>query len=405
MRPYLAVLCALAWVGTASAADTHANHQMAGAPAPCAGTTLACAIAATPTIAQDGSLYVAWAAGGQVSVARSTDHGKSFAPAVAVNATVARLDNGPDSRPAIAVDAKGNVFVAYAIFKDDKYNGQVVYARSIDGGAHFSIPTPITGNPESQRFSALAFDPAGHLFAAWIDKRARAAARKAGKDYTGGAIAYAWWDGAKDKFTDAKILREQSCECCRIGLAFAGPGKPVVVFRNIFDGGVRDHAVSVFADAGTPGPIERVSVDDWKIDACPHHGPTAVVSDDGALHVAWFTQGAVRKGLFYAHSTDGGRSFSAPVGFGNAARQSSRPRVLAIGGRLWLGWREFDGERTEIRLIASSDGGQSWSAPRTIAATSDASDQPVLIADGSHAYLSWLTRAEGYRLLPLEGES
>ena len=94
MRPYLAVLCALAWVGTASAADTHANHQMAGAPAPCAGTTLACAIAATPTIAQDGSLYVAWAAGGQVSVARSTDHGKSFAPAVAVNATVARNNIG-----------------------------------------------------------------------------------------------------------------------------------------------------------------------------------------------------------------------------------------------------------------------------------------------------------------------
>jgi hypothetical protein len=34
--------------------------------------------------------------------------------------------------------------------------------------------------------------------------------------------------------------------------------------------------------------------------------------------------------------------------------------------------------------------------------TGDASDQPQLIQDGHHSFLSWLTNAEGYRLLPLE---
>ena len=33
-----------------------------------------------------------------------------------------------------------------------------------------------------------------------------------------------------------------------------------------------------------------------------------------------------------------------------------------------------------------------------------ASDHPLLISDGKRTYLSWMTKADGYRFLPLEGE-
>jgi hypothetical protein len=36
-----------------------------------------------------------------------------------------------------------------------------------------------------------------------------------------------------------------------------------------------------------------------------------------------------------------------------------------------------------------------------VAETADASDHPLLVADKQRAYLSWLTRNEGYRLIPL----
>ena len=92
------------------------------------------------------------------------------------------------------------------------------------------------------------------------------------------------------------MAKDNTCECCRLGLAFAGPGRPVVVFRNIFEGGVRDHAIMTFADSRTPGEIHRVSKDDWQISGCPHQGPSLSISQRGLYHVAWYTNGSARKG-------------------------------------------------------------------------------------------------------------
>jgi hypothetical protein len=187
-----------------------------------------------------------------------------------------------------------------------------------------------------------------------------------------------------------------------LGVAFAAPGKPVVLFRNVFDDGVRDHAVIAFADVGTPGPVHRVAVDDWAINACPHHGPSLSVAPDGAYHVTWFTNGRARKGLFYAQSTDGGQTFSAPIPIGTPSRGPSRPYVLATSDAVWLTWKEFDGEQTTVLRMLSRDGGRSWSQPKAIAEAAGASDHPLLVANADRVFVSWQSQAEGYRLLPLE---
>jgi hypothetical protein len=83
-------------------------------------------------------------------VAHSLDLGRTFLPAVSVNAQPLRLDSGPDARPKIIIDSQGGVavayavFGAYAVFKDDAYNGQGFFARSVDGVAAFSPPRPLT---------------------------------------------------------------------------------------------------------------------------------------------------------------------------------------------------------------------------------------------------------------------
>jgi hypothetical protein len=64
-------------------------------------------------------------------------------------------------------------------------------------GLTFASLRPITGDPETRRFEAIAFDPEGALFAAWLDKRKRALARAKGDAYTGASLAFAWSkDGA-----------------------------------------------------------------------------------------------------------------------------------------------------------------------------------------------------------------
>jgi hypothetical protein len=394
---WLILMTALAG-GGGLAAQAQMQHQHAKA-APCATTDLACATVATPAFAADGSLWLVWSAGGQIMAAHSTDLGHRFAPAVAVTAGApARLDSGPDARPKIVIDRDGHIHVAYAVFQDDRYNGRAYITRSVDSGVSFATPRPITDDATSQRFETLALDPGGDLFVAWLDKRGAAAARAEGRSYPGAALAFAWSIDGGASVAPARIAEDQTCECCRLAVAFAGPHRPVVAFRNIFDGTTRDHAVVTFAEATMPGPLYRVSDDEWKTNVCPHQGPSLAI-DDKAYHIAWFTNGQARQGLFYARSLDGGAHFSTPMPVGGP--RAERPALLTQDRRVWLAWKEFDGEATTVRLMISADQGATWSGPETLAATGDASDQPLLISDGRRGFLSWLTGAEGYRLLPL----
>jgi hypothetical protein len=290
----------------------------------------------------------------------------------------------------------------YTVAKEARHHSQAMFSRSTDGGKTFSAPQPITADTVSQRFETIALDADGRLFAAWIDKRKGDAAKTAGPKYAGSTLAYAWSNDGGASFGETRFAADHICECCRMDTAFTAPGKPVVLFRNIFEGGVRDHAIVAFSGPDAPGPAMRVSTDDWAIDACPHHGPSLAITADGSMHTVWFTQGRARKGVFYARSTDGGRSFSEPTPLGAPNRQISRPYILAGPDALHLVWKEFDGERTTVQEISSRDSGGSWTKSTPVAETTDASDHPLLISDGRGTFLSWLTRAEGFRLLPLK---
>jgi hypothetical protein len=408
MRKYLkagalAVLPALICAPNfARAHDAKMHHH--AQPTACQTEALACASVATGAFAPDGKLWLTWSAGGRISVANSDDLGKTFSSPVVLPASTLPLDDGPDARPKIAIAGDGLVAVTYAA-RDEKYNGHAFIARSSDGGKTFSEPRAITANSPSQRFETAAFDQDGRVFAAWIDKRNVAAAKAEGKAYAGAALAYAWDDKPAGTLEAATIARDNTCECCRIAVAFAGPGKPVVMFRNIFDGGIRDHAVITFSDAGKPGPLYRVSDDDAKIDACPHQGPSLAIGSDGTYHATWFALGRKLKGVYYAHSEDGGKTFSEPMRIGDPNTQTSRPYVLAAGGTVYLAYKSFDGEKTSIELMTSRDSGRNWSKPRTVATTANVSDHPLLIAHQATAYLSWLTLKEGYRLIPVEPQS
>jgi BNR repeat-like domain len=380
------------------------NHQHA-TEAACDEPTLRCASKVTPAFGPDGTLWLAWMAGGQISVASSRDRGHSFSDPVMVTKERLNLDWGPDARPKIVVDRNGGLALAFSIFRDKAFNGQVLYTRSTDGGRTFAELRPITAGSESQRFEALAVDADGSVFAAWLDKRNRAPAQQNGQKYEGAGLFFASSKDGGVTYSESRLAQDNTCECCRLGVAFAGLGRPVVVFRNIFAGGVRDHAISTFADAATSGELHRISQDDWQISACPHQGPSLSISSAGTYHVTWYTNGKARKGLFYARSEDGGRTFSNPFPIGRTDHGSSRPHVLTGPHATALVWKEFDGETTTVNLMTSHDDGMTWSKPTTVARTTDTSDHPLLVSDGQRMFLSWMTKADGYRFQPIEDAS
>ncbi|MGE4064535.1 MAG: sialidase family protein [Rhodospirillaceae bacterium] len=390
------VIFACAYLAASSAAAMdHSAHMAQEKSNACADSALACSDKAQPFFDKDGTLWLAWQGGGRIAVAQSKD-GRAFTAPVFVTPRPLRVDVGADSRPQIVRDAAGVISVIYSVMQTSGFNGRIYLSQSQDEGKTFSPPQPVTDDPASQRFPALSLAPNGRTFALWIDKRA---AHGAKLPYDGAALAFSWFDGKGP--VPMQVAQDHSCECCRIAVAFDPRGNPAMMWRQIFSGMVRDHAVMTFA-GGRPGAMHRVSEDKWHIEACPHHGPALAITADGAYHAAWFTEGEARQGLFYASSQDAGVRFSTPEAIGSRANNPGRAQLLAVGNDLWLAWQEFDGET--VSILAKRRRGSGWTAPRVVATTTDASDHPVLTARGTQAYLSWLTTKEGYRLIALESE-
>ena len=172
-----------------------------------------------------------------------------------------------------------------------------------------------------------------------------------------------------------------------------------MLWRHVFEGQIRDQAILKFKDWNTPGELNRASVDNWKIEACPHHGPTMSISENGRYHLSWFSGAPEHQGLFYAHSDDQGKSFSNAYGFGNSG--AKHPYIASISNRIVIIWSEFDGKQNHIQMIQSQNSGQDWSAPISLADSEGKADYGFLITDGEEIYLSWQT-VSGYYFKEVE---
>jgi len=361
-----------------------------------------CADTVTATFDNKGVLWAVWTNNQAIYVQSSTDKGKNFTAPMLVNAKPEAVAAENESRPKIKVDAKGNIYLTWVIMLDKKRSSYVRFSRSTDGGKSFS--TPVTVNDDLQvirhRFDSLAVGKNGEIFVVWLDARDYEAAKKAGKEVKGLSLYYTVSTDGGKHFAPNKSIADHVCECCRIDTAVAPDNTPVVVWRHIFEGGIRDHALVKFKDWQTPYAPQRLSKEQWQIDACPHHGPALSISDSGIYHAVWFSGAANKQGLFYAYSTDGGKSFSESVNFGKEG--TSHPYVLALNKQVFITWQHFDGKVNRAFIMTSNDEGKTWSTPEIIAQTAEMADEPFLVSDEQNVYLSWQSAQKDYQLIAIQ---
>ncbi|MES3021062.1 MAG: sialidase family protein [Pseudomonadota bacterium] len=377
--------------------SAHAHGPMAhGATKPELGTSAA--------VDGQGRLWIAGketdAAGGQYLVLQSTiDNGATWSAPKRIGQTPEALAAEGESRPKLAFGTRGEIYVAYTRPLAKPYTGEIRFARSLDGGNSFSAPVTVHVNRDeiTHRFESLIVDRAGHVYIAWIDKRDREAASARKRAYRGAAIYYAVSrDGGASFAGDFKIA-DHSCECCRIGLALNGKGAPVALWRHVFAPNVRDHALRELTPDGRMAPMQRASFDDWKVDACPHHGPALAYAADGTRHQAWFNIKGGQGGLFYAAAPAGG-ALAVPATLGTA--QAQHADIAVQGDAVALAWKQFDGGATAVVGRHSRDRGASWEQ-HVLASTSGNSDHPRLLATPAGIVLVWRTEAEGVRVVPV----
>jgi hypothetical protein len=346
-----------------------------------------------------GRLWVADAVDGHVRLRHSDDLGKTFNTPVPVNATPEPIYAEGENRPKLAFGPDGEIFVSWSQPRAKPWTGFVRFARSLDGGAHFSAPITVHRDRAEipHRFDALAVDGKGRVVLAWIDKRDQAAAEAAGKPYLGAAVYYAWSDDRGASFVPERKLAAHSCECCRIALSKTPQGEVVAFFRAVYGDNIRDHAYAALRTDGGPTQTERATFSGWHIAGCPHHGPGLAIAQDGTRDAVWY-EASGKPTIWYGQLQPGHRAAHARVIAGAGA---SHADIAVHGDTVWVAWNQVGAQGEALMLRRSDDGGVHFGAPRTLANTTAAVGSPQLLLHDGHAYIAWNT-ATGFRLLPAE---
>jgi hypothetical protein len=393
------VACVLA---TAGLQPTNAVAQTVSSP----DTGPPAAHGAFPSAAFDGTgrLWVTWIDGHQVMVASSTDQGRTYGRPTRVTTEPEEIDATGDARPKVAIGSAGEIYVAWTRRGRRPFTGDIRFVRSVDAGRSFSTPQTINddGLQVGHRFESLGINERGELFMVWIDKRDLEAALADDEPYAGAALYYTWSTDGGASFAPNRKIKDHVCECCRIALTFDEDGWPVVVWREVLDGGVRDHGIVRFLDRDRFTEIGRVAVDNWQIDGCPHHGPALTRDGDGAYHAVWLTGAGPRgPGAFYARTTDAALTFTEPMRIGTRTTLGHAD-IEALDRHVVIVWKErVDPDATAVHLTESKDAGRTWSETREVTRTTGISDHPLLVTDEGTVLLTWHTEHEGYQVIPL----
>jgi hypothetical protein len=343
-----------------------------------------------------GRLWLVDAADGHVRLRHSDDDGRTLIAPVEVNATAERIYAEGENRPKIAFGPHDEIYVSWSQPRAKPWTGFVRFARSLDGGEHFSTPLTVHHDRAeiTHRFDALAVDGHGRIVIAWIDKRDVIAATAHGKPYLGAAVYYSWSDNGGRSFVPERKLVDQSCECCRIALARTPGGDVAAFFRSVYGDNIRDHAYAVLHTDDQPSHATRATFSDWQIAGCPHHGPGLAIGSDGVRHAVWY-EAKDKPTIHYGQLDPGQPPQHSLVMAGPGA---SHADVAVHDRTVWVVWNQVGADGYALMLRRSTDNGRQFDAAREIARSSGAVASPQLLQKQGRAFVAWNT-ASGFRLV------
>lgn len=302
------------------------------------------------------AVYKNAAGNSQLGLAVSADGGDSFEPPVMISEATASVNSHGENSPTLAIAG----MQSYALWEQLRDDGttDLMFARSLRFGRSFEKPLRVTDKttPSSNGFSSLAVAPNGDIYAVWLDGRDRhavghGASQGGGHDAAHGSSGVYLAKSTDKGATFGRNLRVAAgvCPCCRPALAFGANGEVHVAWRTVFEGDIRDIVVATSTDQGASfAPPVRAAVDNWKINGCPHSGPSLVVKER-RLFVSWHSEGdSTNAGIRVAWSDDGGSSFAKSVLASGTIIDTNHPMLsLSEDGRLLLVFQGRDADEKD----------------------------------------------------------
>ena len=360
-------------------------------------------------VAADGPrVVVTWAARAgsstDVYAAFSKDGGVSFGSPTRVNDVEGDARVSGEQAPRVALGTGVEV-----VWVSRREGAAVVLAARARVGEHAFAPATtvhaerLTG---ARGWASLAVARDGAVHVAWLDGRDAQVGRVAANASSTHAAGSPHKAMRQDLYqavrrpdgTRAEVrVATDACFCCKTAVASGPDGSTYVAWRHIYPPNLRDMAVARSTDGGRTfaAPV-RVSVDGWALDGCPDDGPSLAVDARGAVHIAWPTLvpgSTPGKGIFYSYSVDGGRTFAPRVRVDDAGGSAAHPQLAASGDRVLVVWDQGEAPRQVwARAISSDPKGAAW-APRLgqVARLSAAGSAvyPALAATPTSTVVAW----------------
>jgi hypothetical protein len=371
-------------VGTVSC--TRSNHVQFGDATVVSAPTQ---VGAAPmfAIAPDGAQAIAW-----VSAPGGGSDGRLYVRS-GDTTSVLRDSLGPiephgEAPPKLAYGPDGSLYALYVVGKvvpGRRFPASALrIVKSADGGRSWDAPATVTDDSMfgSHNFHALHVAHDGTVYVAWLDGRHGKSAAYITRSTDGGTT----WE------RNRRVAEGEACPCCRTAIGTASDGTVYVAWRAVLPGSVRDIVVARSSDGGRSWsePV-RAHADDWVFEACPHAGPSLQVGGDDRVHVAWWTGKEGAAGVYYAHSTDGARSFSpaVPLGVAELSRPAHVQMALGNDDLVAVVWDDGTKQEPDIALRISRDGGARFGSAQRLSDPGRVAGFPVLAITDQGLTVAW----------------
>ncbi len=240
------------------------------------------------------------------------------------------------------------------------------------------------------------------FFITWLDGRNTSGS---GHDQHGGAMSIRSAEvSSKGIVSNEALLDDRTCDCCQTTAAITANG-PVVIYRDRSEDEVRDMSIVRFVEGEWTAPKSMYN-DNWQIKGCPVNGPkSAAIANN--LVVAWFTAANKEAKVKVVFSSDGGESFEEPIRIGKSNVMGRVDVALIDSENAIVSWMETIDKEAQIKALKVHKSGKT--AVPVIISRLDASRKtgfPQMELVGDKVHFAWTdvtneieTVRTAYRLL------
>lgn len=291
--------------------------------------------------------------------------------------------------PMLAVDKEGNMighFLAKSSSGTYSYDVNVAL-KSVNGSWSEPLVPHSDGTPTEHGFLSMLPNNDGTFLLAWLDGRNTAGHEGHETHGTGAMTFRSAILKMNGDLSDEMELDNRVCDCCQTTGAMLDAG-PVFIYRDRSEMEIRDIYITRKKDSlwltGKP-----VYSDNWSIKGCPVNGPRAS-GFDNTLVTAWFTGAMNQPEVKVVFSSDGGESLSEPYLIDGTNPLGRVDVSMVDENRAFVSWLDQENDSTLIKFREVTTTG-SLGTEMVVSQTkpSRSSGFPQMAKSGDSMFFAW----------------